>query len=238
MSLKGLPSDFDSLVAVLNFSTAKGYYEMNHDLNNFAATRYICISSETPMAAFHSAVWKPPKCFKCAKEWTSSKGLPQFGNKDWLQLWSEGAFGFILQEGTTKELEWRMWLGSIQQPFISGLLQFEAFRSGCYNKGSIELLNHSGCNRFMIENKDSKIWTRVCWQTCITLRLQQSFRDQRTRDSAMLCDGQYRPLLSTRTKRCLLGAILRKESGVRQTTDEEGRAMVQFNGDPTHKMPK
>ena len=32
MILKGLPSDFDSVVAVLNFGTAKGYYEMKQDL--------------------------------------------------------------------------------------------------------------------------------------------------------------------------------------------------------------
>ena len=39
MILKGLPSDFESVVAVLNFGTAKGYYEMKQDLVNFAATR-------------------------------------------------------------------------------------------------------------------------------------------------------------------------------------------------------
>ena len=32
MILKGLPSDFDSVVAVLNFGTAKRYYEMKQDL--------------------------------------------------------------------------------------------------------------------------------------------------------------------------------------------------------------
>ena len=39
MILKGLPSDFDSVVAVLNFGTAKGYYEMKQDMVNFAAIR-------------------------------------------------------------------------------------------------------------------------------------------------------------------------------------------------------
>ena len=39
MILKGLPSVLDSVVAVLNFGTAKGYYEMKQDLVNFAATR-------------------------------------------------------------------------------------------------------------------------------------------------------------------------------------------------------
>ena len=53
MILKGLPSDFDSVVAVLNFGTAKEYYEMKQDLVNFAATRGLCVSSETSMTAFH-----------------------------------------------------------------------------------------------------------------------------------------------------------------------------------------
>ena len=44
---KGLPSDFDSVEAVLNFGTAKRYYGMKHDLVNFAATRGSCVSSET-----------------------------------------------------------------------------------------------------------------------------------------------------------------------------------------------
>ena len=46
MILKVLPSDFESVVAVVNFGTAKGYYEMKQVLVNFAATRGLCVSSE------------------------------------------------------------------------------------------------------------------------------------------------------------------------------------------------
>ena len=67
MILKDLPSDFDRVVAVLNFDTAKGYYEMKQDFVNFAATRGLCVPSETSMTTFHSAGRKPPKCFKCGK---------------------------------------------------------------------------------------------------------------------------------------------------------------------------
>ena len=63
MIFKGLPSDFDSVVAVINFGTAKGYYEMKKDLVNFAATKGLSVSIETSMTAFHSA----GKCFKCGK---------------------------------------------------------------------------------------------------------------------------------------------------------------------------
>ena len=45
MILKGLPSDFNSVVAVLNFGTAKRYYQMKQDFVNFAATRGLCLSS-------------------------------------------------------------------------------------------------------------------------------------------------------------------------------------------------
>ena len=53
----------------------------------------------------------------------------------------------------------------------------------------------------------------------------------------MLCEGQYGPFLSTGTEGCLLGTILREESGVGQAIDGQG-AMIQFNDDPTIKMPK
>ena len=49
MILKGLPSDFDSVVAVLNFGTAKGYFEMKQNLVNFAASRGLCVSNEPSM---------------------------------------------------------------------------------------------------------------------------------------------------------------------------------------------
>ena len=52
----------------------------------------------------------------------------------------------------------------------------------------------------------------------------------------MLCEGQYGPFLSTGNEGCLLGAILREESGVGQAIDDKG-AMIQFNDDPTIKMP-
>ena len=74
MILKGLPRDCDSVVAVLNFGTAKGFYEMKQDLVNNAATRGLCVSSETSMTAFHSDGSNPIKCGKMgyrAKDWHS-----------------------------------------------------------------------------------------------------------------------------------------------------------------------
>ena len=47
-------------------------------------------------------------------------------------------------------------------------------------------------------------------------------RNQRTRVSAMLCEGQYGPVLSTEPEGCLLGAILSEESGVGQAIDGQG----------------
>ena len=52
----------------------------------------------------------------------------------------------------------------------------------------------------------------------------------------MHCEGQYGLFLSTGSDGCLLGAILREESGVGQAIDGQG-AMIQFNDDPTIKMP-
>ena len=50
----------------------------------------------------------------------------------------------------------------------------------------------------------------------------------------MLCEGQYGPFLSTGTEGCLLGAILREESGIGQTIDgQEGNDTVQRR--PNHQ---
>ena len=38
----------------------------------------------------------------------------------------------------------------------------------------------------------------------------------------MLCEGQYGPFLSAGTEGCLLGTILREESGVGQAIDGQG----------------
>ena len=59
MILMGPPSDFDSVVAVLNFDTAKGYYEMKQELVIFAATSGLCfLSLSREEASKVLQVWK------------------------------------------------------------------------------------------------------------------------------------------------------------------------------------
>ena len=120
----------------------------------------------------------------------------------------------------SKGAQGRMWLGSIKQPFISGLLQLRGYQGWLLRQRSIELLIDSGCNGFMIKNKE--LFSDLVEGFLADVSNTNSIRSERTWDSAMLCEGQYEPFLSTGTEGCILGAILREESGVGQTIDGQG----------------
>ena len=154
MILKGLPSDFDSVVAVLNFGTAKEYHEMKQDLDNFAATRGLCASSETSMTAFHSAGRKPPKCFKCGKIGHRAKVCHSRETRTCFNCGQKGHLTSSCRKGQQRSSSGGC--GSVQSSNHSSavFLSFEVFRAGCHYKGSLELLIDSWCIGFMIKNKE------------------------------------------------------------------------------------
>ena len=154
MILKGLPSDFDSFVAVLNFGTAKRYYEMKQDLVNFAATRGLCVSSETSMTAFHSTVRKPPKCFKCGKMGHRAEDCHSRETRTCFNCGQKGHLASSCRKGQQKSSSGGYGSAQSSNHSSADFFSFGDFRAGCYDKGSIELLIDSGCNDFMIKNKE------------------------------------------------------------------------------------
>ena len=154
MILKSLPSDFNSVVAVLNFGTAKGYYEMKQDLVNFAATRGLCFASETSTTAFHSVGRKPSKCFKCGKTGYRAKDCHRRKTRTCFNCGQKGHLASSYRKGQQRSSSGGCGSGQSSNHSSADGSSFGASRAGCYDKGSLELLIYSGYNCFMIMNKE------------------------------------------------------------------------------------
>ena len=153
MILKGFSSDFDSLVAVLIFGTAKGYYDMEQYLVNFAATRGLCVSSETSMTAFHSAGRKPPKCFKCGMMGHRAKDCHSRETRTCLNCVQKLHLASSYRKGQQRTSSGGCDSGQSSNLSSADFFSFGTFRADFYDKWSIRLLFHSGCDGFMIKNK-------------------------------------------------------------------------------------
>ena len=149
------------------------------------------------------------------------------------QLWSEGASGFILQGGTAEEFKW---LSSIQQQSSADSFSFRAFRAGSYDKVSIEFLIASGCNSFMIKNKQlfSDLDEGFLADVCNANSSRSEIRGRGT-VRCFVKDNTGRSCLLELRDAFWVPSYARNLVSVKQLTDKG--AMIQFNDDPTIKMP-
>ena len=143
-----------------------------------------------------------------------------------------------MQEGTAKELKWRMWLGSIQQPFISGILQLRGFHGwllGCCEKWSIGLLIDSGYNGFMIKNKElfSDLDKGFLTDLCNANSSRSEIRGRET-VRCFVKDNTGRSCLLELRDAFWVPYYARNLVSVKRFTDKG--AMIQFNDDATINM--
>ena len=128
--------------------------------------------------------------------------------------------------------------GSVQPSNHSSadFFRFGAFRTGCYDKGSIELLIGSGCNGFMIKNKElfSDLDEDFLADLCNANTSRSEIRGRGT-VRCFLKDNTGRSCLLELRDAFWVPSYARNLVSVKRLADKEG--MIQFNDDPTIKMP-
>ena len=113
---------------------------------------------------------------------------------------------------------------------------FGAFRAGCYDQGSIELLIDSGCTGFMIKNKEllSDLDDGFLADVCNANSSRSEIRGRGT-VRCFVKDNMDRSCLLELRDAFLVPSYARNLVSVKRMSDKG--AMIQFNDDPTIKMP-
>ena len=113
---------------------------------------------------------------------------------------------------------------------------FGAFRAGCYDKGSIEHLIDFGCNGFMIKNKElfSDLDEAFLAEVCNTDSSRSEIRGRGT-VRCFVKDNTGRSCLLELRDAFWVPSYARNLVSFKRLTDKG--AMIQFNDDPTIKMP-
>ena len=123
MTLKGLPSDFDSVVAVLIFGRAKGRNEAG--LGQLRSNQgSLCFQRDMD----DSISLSREEASKMLQVWKDGNRAKDSHSRETRTCFNCGHKGHLASS-------WRMWLGSIQQPFFSGLLQLRDFQGWLIRQG-------------------------------------------------------------------------------------------------------
>ena len=234
MVLKGLPNDFDSVVAVLNFGSAKTYHEMKQDLVNFAATRGLGCSSETSMTAFHSSGKKLPKCFKCGKMGHKAKECRSRETRSCYNCGQKGHLASACQKGPQKGTSGGA--GQSSNHSSANLFSFGAFTDDRCHDGALELLIDSGCNGFMIKDRDlfHELDEGFVADVCNANSSRSEIRGRGT-VRCWMADNTGQSCLLELKDAYWVPSYARNLVSVKRLSDKG--AMIKFNDDPLIKMP-
>ena len=205
---------------------------MKQDLVNFAATRGLCGSSETSMTAFYSAGRKPPKCFKCGKMGHRAKHCHSREMRACFNCGQKGHLASSCRKGEQRSSSGGCGSGQSSNHSSADFFSFGSLRAGCY-KGSIELLIDSGCNGFMIKNKelfsdlDEGFLADVCNANSSRLEIRGTVRCFVKDNTGRSCQLELRDAF-------WVPSYAKNLVSVKRLMDKG--AMIQFNDDPTIKM--
>ena len=149
MVLKGLPPTFESIATVLNFEPRKGYEDMKQDIINFANTRAEP-GTDVASTAFHSSGGNSSRkitCFKCQKEGHIARDCR---SKESRACFKCNAKGHLARDCKSKKGQSS---STSRGPEKQGFFSFGSF-GGASVEGGLELLVDSGCNGFMLKDRD------------------------------------------------------------------------------------
>ena len=141
---------FQQYGSSLQLRHSEGYYEMLRNLVKFAETRGMVDSSEILMTAFHAA----GKKLQCGKKGHRAQDCHSRETRACFNYGQRGHLATCCRKVQQRSSSGGCGSGLSSNNFSAVFVSFGVFRAGRCCKGSIELINDSGCKSFMLKNME------------------------------------------------------------------------------------